>query len=63
IITNRWFILYMDKLLACFAVMMVSMSKGYSQRIVWDIYFDTQFDNREYNSEFSQNTSFVTGIS
>jgi hypothetical protein len=44
----------MSKRVVFFVVMWVFISKSYSQRVVWNIYFDSQFDNREYNSDFSK---------
>ncbi|KAA6326846.1 hypothetical protein EZS27_024100 [termite gut metagenome] len=48
----------MDKLLVFLIVMLAFISRGYSQRVVWDVYFDTQFDNREYNSNFNKSQTF-----
>jgi hypothetical protein len=44
----------MNRLRAFFVLMLVFMPEAYSQKIVWGIHFDTQFDNREYDSEFSK---------
>ncbi|KAA6327097.1 hypothetical protein EZS27_023886 [termite gut metagenome] len=44
----------MYKLLAFLIIAFTFMPVDcYSQRMVWNVYFDTQFDNREYNSSFS----------
>jgi hypothetical protein len=44
----------MDKLFVFLIAMLSFIPRSYSQRIVWGVYFDTQFDNREYNSNFSK---------
>jgi hypothetical protein len=44
----------MNKLFTFFIVILVFTSNSYSQKIVWSANFDTQFDNREYDSAFNK---------
>ncbi|KAA6317444.1 hypothetical protein EZS27_032400, partial [termite gut metagenome] len=53
----------MNKLLTFFIVILVVIPESYSQQFVWRANFDTQFDNREYNSNFNESqTLFGTKL-
>jgi hypothetical protein len=43
----------MDRLFVLLVLTFALLPCGYSQKVVWGVYFDTQFDNREYNSSFN----------
>ncbi|MDR2859794.1 MAG: hypothetical protein LBV64_05350 [Mediterranea sp.] len=48
----------MNKLIAFFIAITACISQSYSQKFVWGASFDTQFDNREYNSNLSNSQTF-----
>ncbi|KAA6334730.1 hypothetical protein EZS27_016972 [termite gut metagenome] len=48
----------MNKLFTFFIVLLVFIPESYSQKVVWSANFDTQFDNREYNSNFNESQTF-----
>ncbi|KAA6328275.1 hypothetical protein EZS27_022810 [termite gut metagenome] len=48
----------MNKLFTFFIVILVCIPESYSQKVVWSTNFDTQFDNREYNSNFNESQTF-----